>query len=57
MHNRELADRHIEAPEQVVQVGDEVRVKILEIDVHRRRISLSRKQAHEEDPGISTPAG
>lgn len=57
VHNSELADRHIEAPEQVVQVGDEVHVKILEIDVHRRRISLSRKQAHEEDPGISTPAG
>ncbi|GAA2104612.1 hypothetical protein GCM10009780_56000 [Actinomadura alba] len=44
VHNTELADRHIETPEQVVQVGDEIHVKILEIDLHRRRVSLSRKQ-------------
>src|SRR3984893_4696352 len=43
----ELADRHVEIPEQVVQVGDEIFVKIIDIDLDRRRISLSLKQANE----------
>src|SRR5262249_39529996 len=33
VHNTELADRPIEASEQMVQVGEEIRVKILEIDL------------------------
>src|SRR5881392_2717599 len=36
-----------EGPEQVVQVGDEIFVKIIDIDLDRRRISLSLKQANE----------
>src|SRR5207248_6237066 len=47
VHISELADRHVEIPEQVVQVGDEIFVKIIDIDLDRRRISLSRKQANE----------
>ena len=47
MHISELADRHVEIPEQVVQVGDEIFVKIIDIDLDRRRISLSLKQANE----------
>ena len=35
------------APEQVVQAGQEVFVKIIDIDLERRRISLSLKQANE----------
>ncbi|MDQ1689109.1 MAG: small subunit ribosomal protein, partial [Frankiaceae bacterium] len=34
-------------PEQVVQVGDEIMVKVIDIDLERRRISLSLKQANE----------
>ncbi len=37
----------MEIPEQVVQVGDEIFVKIIDIDLDRRRISLSLKQANE----------
>jgi len=37
----------VEIPEQVVQVGDEIFVKIIDIDLDRRRISLSLKQANE----------
>ena len=37
----------MEIPEQVVQVNDDVMVKIIDIDLERRRISLSLKQANE----------
>jgi small subunit ribosomal protein S1 len=42
-----LAERHVEIPEQVVQVGDDLFVKVIDIDLDRRRISLSLKQANE----------
>ncbi|MDY5128876.1 30S ribosomal protein S1 [Actinotignum urinale] len=47
VHISELASRHIDAPEEVVKVGGEVFVKIIDIDLERRRISLSLKQANE----------
>jgi small subunit ribosomal protein S1 len=52
VHISELAERHVEIPEQVVQVGQEIMVKVIDIDLDRRRISLSLKQANE-----GTPAG
>ncbi|HUG84407.1 MAG TPA: 30S ribosomal protein S1, partial [Euzebya sp.] len=45
IHISELADAHVEQPEQVVKVGDHATVKIIDIDDVRRRISLSLKQA------------
>src|SRR3954454_25099017 len=47
VHISELAERYIEIPEQVVQVGDDCMVKVIDIDLDRRRISLSLKQANE----------
>ncbi len=47
VHVSELAERHVEIPEQVVSVGDEVMVKVIDIDLERRRVSLSLKQANE----------
>jgi len=47
VHISELAERHVEIPEQVVNVGDELMVKVIDIDLERRRISLSLKQANE----------
>ncbi len=47
VHISELAERHVELPEQVVQVGQEIFVKVIDIDLERRRISLSLKQANE----------
>jgi small subunit ribosomal protein S1 len=49
VHISELAERHVEIPEQVVQIGDAVMVKIIDIDLERRRISLSLKQANETE--------
>ena len=45
IHISELADAHVEQPEQVVKVNDRITVKIIDIDDVRRRISLSLKQA------------
>ena len=53
VHISELAVRHVELPEQVVAAEEEVFVKIIDIDLERRRISLSIKQANE---GVD-PAG
>jgi small subunit ribosomal protein S1 len=50
VHISELAERHVELPEQVVTVGGDIFVKVIDIDLERRRISLSLKQASE---GIS----
>jgi small subunit ribosomal protein S1 len=52
VHISELADHHVETPGEVVQPGQEVWVRILEIDEERRRISLSvkRAQANENLP-------
>ncbi len=47
MHISELSGKHVELAEQVVSVGDEVFVKVIDIDLERRRISLSLKQANE----------
>ena len=48
MHISEMAPRHIETPSQVVKVGDVVKVKVMEINPERRRISLSMKAAAAE---------
>ncbi len=52
VHISELAERHVELPEQVVQVGDEIMVKVIDIDLERRRISLSLKQANESSHDV-----
>ena len=48
VHISELAERHVEVPDQVVAVGDDALVKVIDIDLERRRISLSLKQANED---------
>ena len=52
VHISELADHHVETPSEVVAPGQEVWVRILEVDEERRRISLSvkRAQANENLP-------
>ena len=47
VHISEMSEHHVEHPEQVVTPGEELWVKIIEIDLERRRISLSVKQAAE----------
>src|SRR5215203_799534 len=47
VHISELSSKHVELAEQVVSVSDEVFVKVIDIDLERRRISLSLEQANE----------
>jgi small subunit ribosomal protein S1 len=47
VHISEMAGHHVEHPEQVVSGGEELWVKIIDLDLQRRRISLSIKQAAE----------
>ena len=44
VHISELAQHHVENPREIIQPGDDVKVKILEIDSERRRLSLSIKR-------------
>ncbi|HMP05985.1 MAG TPA: 30S ribosomal protein S1 [Lacipirellulaceae bacterium] len=48
-----LADHKVENPQEVVNVGDEIEVKILRVDIEERKIGLSRKRVEwaEEDGG------
>ncbi len=45
IHVSQLANTFIQNPSEVVAVGDVVRVKVLEVDLDRKRIAVSRKQA------------
>ena len=51
VHVSELSWRHVENPNEIVKVGDEATVKVLEIDLEKERISLSIKQV-TEDPWL-----
>ncbi len=47
VHISEMSAHHVDLPEQVVTPGEELWVKIIDLDLKRRRISLSIKQAAE----------
>jgi small subunit ribosomal protein S1 len=52
VHISELAHHHVENPREVVEPGQEVKVKILEIDSERRRLSLSVKRLEPAPEGV-----
>ncbi len=59
IHISELSWSHVNHPSEVVSIGDDVRIKVLDIDRDRQRISLGLKQT-QEDPWqrvISTHRG
>jgi len=63
IHVSQLSDEHVTRPSEVVQVGDEVRVKVLRVDPDQRRVSLSLReggsvhaQAEENRPQTEEPA-
>jgi len=45
VHISELVNRFIKHPSEVVSIGDVVKVLVLGVDVAKKRISLSMKQA------------
>ena len=53
IHISELADHHVETPDEIVRSGDEVDARIIDVDARRRRLSLSlrpKKEDREERP-------
>jgi small subunit ribosomal protein S1 len=44
VHISEISHEHVDTPESVLSVGDEVQVKVIDVDVSRRRVSLSMRQ-------------
>ncbi len=56
VHISELAAHHVESPREVVHPGDDIRVKILEIDSERRRLSLSAKRVEDQILPLPRPA-
>ena len=53
VHISELSEQHVDSPESVLSVGDQVRVKVIEVDVARRRISLSMRQVGGALPAVT----
>jgi protein Tex len=57
VHVSQLSDRFVKDPSEVVKVGDKVSVRVLEVDLQRRRIALTRKSgAPQPAPKGPTPA-
>ncbi|WP_148073161.1 30S ribosomal protein S1 [Bythopirellula goksoeyrii] len=58
LHISELADHKVENPQEVVNVGDDIEVKVLRVDSEERKIGLSRKRVEwaEEDEAAAEAA-
>jgi len=52
VHISHLSDERIERPDEVVKIGDQIRVKVLRVDPDLQRISLSLKEV--AGPGVAT---
>ncbi len=50
VHISEISHEHVDTPESVLSVGDEVQVKVIDVDVNRRRVSLSMRQVSAPPP-------
>jgi small subunit ribosomal protein S1 len=50
VHISEISHEHVDAPESVLSVGQEVQVKVIDVDVSRRRVSLSMRQVTAAPP-------
>ncbi len=55
IHISEIADRRIERPEEIVSVGDEIDVKVINLDPKGRRIGLSLKAAVADQERAAAP--
>ncbi|ABS21543.1 30S ribosomal protein S1 [Bacillus cytotoxicus] len=49
VHVSQIANRHVKNPNEVLEIGQEVKVKVLEVNAAEKRISLSIKEALEEN--------
>ena len=56
VHVSQLADRFVKDPHEVVKAGDVVKVRVLEVDIPRKRIGLSMRCEPTGEGGASTGA-
>jgi uncharacterized protein len=56
IHVSQLSDRFVKDPAEVVKVGDKIKVRVLEVDLSRKRISLSARSPDAQAPRPSGPA-
>lgn len=56
IHISELCEQRIEFPEEVVKLGEKTKVKVVDVDLERRRLSLSLKQAAPRQGGVTEEA-
>ena len=57
VHISALSDTYVKDPREVVKAGDIVKVKVLEVDVARKRIALTRRMSDEPGQSTSRPSG
>ena len=57
VHISQLSDQFVKDPYTVVKTGDLVKVKVLEVDIPRKRIALTRRLAEKADPGQPSQRG
>jgi small subunit ribosomal protein S1 len=50
VHISEISHEHVDSPESVLSVGDDVKAKVIDVDVSRRRVSLSMRQVTAAPP-------
>ena len=53
VHVSKLADRFVRDPNEVVKVGDKIKVRVMEVDLQRKRISLSARKNDRPERGAS----
>ncbi len=51
VHTSQLANRFVKDPNEVVKLGQKVTVRVVEVDIARKRISLSMKEENGPNPG------
>jgi uncharacterized protein len=56
VHVSQLSDRFVKDPSEVVKVGEKVQVRVLEVDLQRRRIALTRKSGTAPQPSATSKA-
>lgn len=55
VHVSQLADRFVKEPSDVVKVGDKIKVKVLEVDLARKRIALTARSGAPQPPRAAQP--
>jgi uncharacterized protein len=57
VHVSQLADRFVRDPSEVVKVGDKLKVRVIEVDLGRKRIALSAKKGGDARGGRPQQGG